>query len=431
MRLPLSRAPRASRSSRPRTRRITRAAVRLAPPLAVCFGFLVSAAACHTERLSTSKPRAAASPGSRTESNAAAGSSPATRVPAASAEAPAPAAAPGPATSSSVEARRAPVVRFETEVTYVASFVHFVDSVAGTSGGKTISTYQHLWAIKNGEPQGEVALAILHFLAARDSRHAHQVCEDRSGSAGAQRSWEGVFLLRALEALDIDSFLDSIRPCLTEPEERALSSALSVLRPGFDAFWQRAHWLGRFDAAFQRFLDEGSLTSYLGEVARFMDVDPASAPPPVLCFVLLPVDGPTHAQAIGRRLLIEIRPSDTPADQVQVVAHETSHFLFELIAPDRLGALERRARAEGEDGARTWMLLQEALPTALGQGLATARLTPAGFHLSSKWYHTPAIDTFAKRIYPIVAREIDAGRTIDGPFLDEAIRAYKGAPIGD
>ena len=77
------------------------------------------------------------------------------------------------------------------------------------------------------------------------------------------------------------------------------------------------------------------------------------------------------------------------------------------------------------------MLLQEALPTALGQGLATARLTPAGFHLSSKWYHIPAIDTFAKRIYPIVAREIDAGRTIDGPFLDEAIRAYKGAPIGD
>src|SRR5262249_7633326 len=139
----------------------------------------------------------------------------------------------------------------------------------------------------------------------------------------------------------------------------------------------------------------------------------------------------THAQAIGRRLLIEIRPSDRPIDQVQVVAHETSHFLFEMIPKSRIAALEARAYAAGESGVRTWSLLHEALPTALGQGLPAAEAAPAGFDIDGSWYPIASIDTLAKRIYPIVRREIEAKRTIDGPFLDDAIRAYKRAPIKD
>jgi hypothetical protein len=144
-----------------------------------------------------------------------------------------------------------------------------------------------------------------------------------------------------------------------------------------------------------------------------------------LCFVLLPFNGPTHAQAIGSRLLIEVRPVDTPADQTQVVAHESAHYLFELMQPERVSALEARARSLGEPGERAWKLLQEALPTALGQGLAVSRLTPSEFDPNGTWYHIASIDRFAKRIFPILRREMEAGRTIEGPFLEEALRAYR------
>jgi hypothetical protein len=70
--------------------------------------------------------------------------------------------------------------------------------------------------------------------------------------------------------------------------------------------------------------------------------------------------------------------------------------------------------------------MQEALPTALGQGLATARLTPDDFDERLGWYHIEEIDVLAHAIYPIVRREVGAGHTIDGPFIEECVRAYEG-----
>src|SRR5262249_37693929 len=135
--------------------------------------------------------------------------------------------------------------------------------------------------------------------------------------------------------------------------------------------------------------------------------------------------GSTHAQALGRRLLIEIRPDDTPASEVQVVCHEGSHYLIALMSEPRRAALEARAWAHGTAGRKAWTLLHEALPTALGQGLATATLTPDEFDMGSSWYHIPSIDRFAKQIYPIVRREVESKRTIDGAFLDDVIREYE------
>lgn len=349
--------------------------------------------------------------------------------------------APAPASGNEGVLLRRPVphVRIETEATWIASFVHFVDSMAGTSGGKTIPTYRRIWVQENGPPSDAVSVALERFAAARTSQRAAATCGDpadgslgagdSSPSEGPPHDWRSRFLSLALEAPDLEGFLDSVRPCLIEAQASGLASSLALLRPGFDRFWARGVYLQRFETRFRGFLDEGALTRYLGDVAGFFDVDPAAASAPVISFVLLPASGSTHAQAIGRRLLVEVRPADAPADQVSVVAHEMSHFLFELVPAPRLAALEARARAAGEDGERTWQLLREALPTALGQGLAVAQLTPGGFDPEGSWYHMDAIDRFAKRIYPIVRREVESGGTIDGPFLDEAIRAYRQAPL--
>lgn len=320
-------------------------------------------------------------------------------------------------------------IRLLTETRYTASLVHWIDSLAGTSGGKTIPIYQHLWQQRFGPPGEDDRHALSGFAAMRQSIDAQTSCgSPPEGAAEAVAGWRLHFLYLALEASSTEELLDRVRPCLTAGEAGELEAALTRFTPGFDEFWRNGTYLQEFETRYRNYVEHGEMLDYLDEVARFFDVDPSTAPPATLCFVLLPFDGPTHAQALGSRLLIEVRPSDTPADQTQVVAHEMSHYLFEQMPSSRRAALEARARSAGPSGAKAWGLLQESLPTALGQGLAVARLTPRDFDLRASWYHIPLIDRFAKMIYPILRRHMEAGRTIEGPFLEEVVRAYEDAP---
>ena len=343
--------------------------------------------------------------------------------------APPPEAPPGtpdgaPAAPPAAKMRVVPV-RLTTEVTRVASLVHFVDSLADTSGGKSVPAYRALWSARIGAPTEADRQALEAFRAARRSATAAARCnEPAPGSVNAARGWPTRFLYAMVDSRDLDSFLADIAPCLTPEESSGLAAALAQFEPGFDVFWREASWLPAFDRDFQEYLASGGLPLYLGEVARWFGVDPSEAPPPVISFVLLPAQGGTHAQELGRRLLVEIRPRDAPTDQVSVVAHEESHYLFYQMAPDRRAALEARALAAGPSGARVWRLLQEAIPTALGQGLAVARLKPEEFRPAMSWYHIPEIDALAHVIYPMVREGVGSGRTIDGDFIESCVRAY-------
>lgn len=335
---------------------------------------------------------------------------------------------PGASHTPARTAARAVPVRLTTEVTRVASLVHFVDSLADTSGGKSIPIYRALWSARIGPPTEADRSSLDAFRAARRSATAGARCQEPApGSVNAAHGWPTRFLYAMVEARDVDGFLAGVRPCLTPDEARGLAVALTHFDTGFDVFWREAGWLRAFDRDFQEYLASGGLPLYLGEVARWFGVDPEGAPPPVIAFVLLPAQGGTHAQELGRRLLVEIRPRDTPIDQIAVVAHEETHYLFYQIPPDRLAALEARAEGAGPDGARVWRLLQEALPTALGQGLAVARLRPEDFRPETSWYHIPEIDAFAHLVYPLAREAIGSGRTIDGDFVEACVRTYEEA----
>jgi hypothetical protein len=127
--------------------------------------------------------------------------------------------------------------------------------------------------------------------------------------------------------------------------------------------------------------------------------------------------------------LVEIRPADLPEDQIQVVAHEASHFLMRRVTPDRLDDLAARAHRAGPAGSLVWRYMWEGIPTALGQGLADARLSPKTFSLSSKWYHIPTIDRFAKLVYPSIAEAVDHGQPLDGDLLERMTHVVKRSSL--
>jgi hypothetical protein len=176
-----------------------------------------------------------------------------------------------------------------------------------------------------------------------------------------------------------------------------------------------------FERRFDRYLEEGGLRGYVLEMARFFGVAGSSLPAMKVSFIALPNGGRTHAEADGDYLLVEVRPEDTPQDQVQVIAHEAAHFLMQRMTFEQMDALARQTFAAGDAGAATWRYLWESVPTALGQGLAEARLAPQRFSTANPWYHIPQIDRYAKLIYPAIVEAMERGETIQGGVMPRMV----------
>lgn len=328
----------------------------------------------------------------------------------------------------SARAPAASLPEFEVKISRFANLVHFVDNLAGTSQGKTIRAYRRYWADRVGFPDGRDRELLGTWTALRYKnvpRRPATILNERGCLPWSEPDpgWRHRFLVRSYDAESIDAFVDSMEGDL-EPEEMSrLREVLEAFEPPFDEIWKEMTFLPRFKESFEAYLRDSGLRPFLGEMARFFGVDPSAFPPGRIHLMALPADSGTHAQANGRDLLMEIRPNDTPIEQIQVISHETAHYLWHLVAPDRNDALARQAHEASPRGAVIWRRLRESLPTALGQGLAEARLAPQRFGLQHRWYHIDAEDRFAKAIYPVVERAFREGRRIDDGIMAELARA--------
>lgn len=315
-------------------------------------------------------------------------------------------------------------VPLEVSSSYVANLVHWIDNLAGSSQGKTVQAYRRYWSDRFGAPGREEMSLLGEWVDLRWKRvdRPEPRALNEKGCLPQLEDipdWRQTFRVRSYEATTVDGFVESMKGELTPEEMATLRKVIEKFRPRFDEIWPRMTFLQSFEDRFRAFLKEGGLTGYLTEVAWFFGVDPAAHPPGRIHLIALPVDGPTHAQADGRDLLIEIRPNDTPVEQIQVVSHEMSHYLWHLVTPERNDSFARQVHAAGPHGPVTWNLLREALPTALGQGLAEEKLAPYLFREHSTWYHIETIDRLAKKIYPVVADAFREKKRIDDGVLAE------------
>jgi hypothetical protein len=105
-----------------------------------------------------------------------------------------------------------------------------------------------------------------------------------------------------------------------------------------------------------------------------------------------------------------VRPDDSVPEQVPVIFHELVHDFQRRVPPVERAALAGRYMREGYRGATVNGLLREALPTALGQGLAQLRLAPDAYDPELPWYHLESIDRYAHALLPLVSRAFDSGQ---------------------
>ena len=312
---------------------------------------------------------------------------------------------------------------------------HWLDSLAGTSGGKTIGVYRKDFATRFHRLTPEDQEALRKFRLARILHAEGGVDEDdgdENGQAVGERAHRlpprgsSAMLGAFLQAESMKAALGRLEPELPARRAAGLQEALGVFSTRYDRIWDESDWVGRFIQRIEQPRTLAPLQAYLAQMASFYGVSASDPPRPRLVIVPVPAGGGTHAQAVGTDLLIEIRPGDDPAGQASVIAHENAHFLFKRIPEERLERLEQAALRAGRKGGEVWAVLHEALPTALGQGVAAARFQPRSFTMRQDWYHIAEVDRLAKRIYPIVDRALADGWGFDERLVGMMVRAAEG-----
>jgi hypothetical protein len=307
----------------------------------------------------------------------------------------------------------------EVDVSFPAALFHWLDSLAGLDGpgmtaGKTQAAHRQHFIRRLGPP-GSLDQQNLQRFAEIRLRDVTKRVDDRIALA-----------LVFLEAPDLEAALAEVEGLVGSEDARALAATMAYFAPRYAEIWQAGEVPRRFLDKVLRSSIRPRLAAFLSQVQAFYGVESIQAPRPRL--ILVPVDSGfgTHAQALGRNLLIEVRPQEGLAEELAPIVHENAHFLFYRIGTERRERLREVAESAGPHGADAWVMLLEALPTAIAQGVAWERMGPPGWSLERPWYHLDPVDEYAKRLYPLVRKALKDGGRFDEAFVERAVARYPG-----
>lgn len=312
-----------------------------------------------------------------------------------------------------------PQIRFEIRHSQATNLFHWVDYLADSSAGKSRERYYRHWVLRFGPLTEEDHRLLDGFRQVRIRRLLPKSAPNDYPSTDCVPLWNADISRRqamsvaAIGAQSFDELLARLRQVTSTEEGDAVEAALRHFAPRFESIWPQVAFLSPFQQALDQYLAQPRPRELLGHFARFYRIPSDTQLVVVVGLVgLLDAGAPTHAEASGRHLLIEVRPDDRPQDQVQVIFHELCHVLYNALTPEQRAQLASQFYRLGTGGMMGWSLAHEALPTAMGQGLAQAILTPDLFRWPHAWYHIPEIDLAAKHIYPVVRAEFFAGRSL-------------------
>ena len=308
-----------------------------------------------------------------------------------------------------------PVYPLEVRIAFPAALLHWMDSLAGLqgvgfTGGKTIPAHRREYRRYFGELRGLDQSVLEEYRRLR---------VDYVRSHHADDPFRLVRIFFEADSLMLAQL--EAGAALREQDRANFDFAVERFAEKYRRIWKGGERAKAFlEASSQRHRRE--VGGFMHRVAQFFNASP-DQPHPAQIFPMPVAPGHgTHAQAIGDVLLLELRPGEDLRDQVAPVVHENAHFLHHRVEPNHLEALWRHALARGRRGEQAWKLLREALPTAIGQGVAGKRFQRR-WGKGLPWYHIQEIDDYAKAIYPIIRDALESGRRFDRALLDELLDA--------
>lgn len=301
--------------------------------------------------------------------------------------------------------------------TFHGALLHWMDSLTGTgppfgTAGKTTPAHRRAHDRAAGR------------LSDDDVRVLRDFRDVRVSFADEHRDRRQALTEAFFESATLERALTRSEALLGAERGRVVRRAVERFAPRYRGIWDGGERVTEFLEQSAGDRTRPALSEFLAELARFYGVPPGEGLRP--CLVLTPVDPGfgTHAQAVERFLLVEIRPGEDLKDQIGPIVHENAHFLFRSLDAQRVARLGRVAGETGPAGSRAWNVLGEALPTALAQGVATRRLVRGRWSMDVPWYHLADVDVYAKRLFRLARRTLDDGGTFDEDFVRDAVARY-------
>lgn len=242
------------------------------------------------------------------------------------------------------------------------------------------------------------------------------------------RSTYDLVMAAAVQADNIDDFMNRIAGVIPNSDLIKLGTILKNIDPYYEKImWQpygklitdQIDSLQRFQKqaaySFQK-LKKFYNTSWSDDLPFTVAIYPIAAQP----------RQPTHTTAtvhVNSLCVSVLTLERYYAGRMGVILHEIAHALYDEQSASYQHQLEGyfdKIKSPYTEGARTY--LNEALATACGQGWVFKNMT--GKMDTFSWYHDEYIEGFARALYPMVEKYIEQEKSIDEPFIVEAVRLF-------
>src|SRR5579862_2047893 len=196
-----------------------------------------------------------------------------------------------------------------------------------------------------------------------------------------------------------------------------LEAIVDHFEPRFTKWWTQnaEHESEQFKHTLERTIARTNVGDAIQSFARFYEVALPKDYPIYLNLFLRPKSGDTHTNGtqVENHAALEFLSGENVNRRLGVVIHELCHFFYSS------GSESRRRRLTGAFAnfpdslsLAGWGVLNEALATALGNGIAAERLDSIAVQQALKtdrgFYNDAAIDAAAKAVMPLLKVQIRA-----------------------
>ncbi len=220
---------------------------------------------------------------------------------------------------------------------------------------------------------------------------------------------------------------------LTAPSDRvAFERVINYFQPHFQNWWESEASKngGGFAGKMENLLHSQQIS---GQIKQFYDFYAADLSPDYklvfnLFYIPNTIKEPTGGQQIQNYSLMEFKPSESPAQRIDVAVHELNHFFYASRKAENAENLRESFYKTNRAGAiPAYNLLNETLATAFGNGMIARSVTPPEEfkkYAAAKrsFYNNDAIDRAAKAILPWLDTWLENKKTIsDKQFAAEYV----------
>ena len=177
----------------------------------------------------------------------------------------------------------------------------------------------------------------------------------------------------------------------------------------------------------QRFVDENNIPAYFQQGVNFYGTTWDTTNSFKIAFYPLPDANSFTAEAFYNDAICALPLQfDENAVLMSVVLHEIYHILYNEQSPELKQEIYSYFQENpSEHSQYAYLLLNEALATALGNGYAFQLLN--GAIDEGEWYYSTYINGMAKAIYPLVTDYLYNNKSIDKNFVDSYISTYQNS----